>query len=100
MPEHTCGGRGPAPCPACTLIGAQAAFVQAWRAAHPNAVYTTLWTCELCGMVVQTAPNLRHAEYGPQMVEVHQRQHGSAWLVYQQAGQPQAEREGQGGQGD
>ncbi|HVQ45148.1 MAG TPA: hypothetical protein VMT30_09440 [Candidatus Saccharimonadia bacterium] len=84
MAEHTCGGRGAVPCPTCTTLGAQEAFVERWRAEHPDEVYDSGWRCPLCNEVVQgheTSPF-----YG--LIEYHQRDHGEAWQAYELAAEP------------
>lgn len=84
MIEHTCGGRGAVPCPACTVRGAQAAFAADWREQHPDEVFDAAWICPLCNKAVQsfdasTTPKL--------VIGVHQINHGRAWRDYLSAGQ-------------
>lgn len=79
MSTHTCGGRGPVPCPACTVLGAQAAFVEAWRERNPVEVWGAPWLCPLCNRAVQDFYGL--AAHMAQ-IEAHQQSHGPDWLDY------------------
>ena len=67
-------------------------FVQAWRAAHPEASYTPGYTCPLCGFVVQTrlsdVGGGPFDQYGPSRMdrEAHRLRHGDDWKAYETAG--------------
>lgn len=70
---------------------AQAEYVQAWRAKHPQDVRRTFWDCPLCGKAMQIFivgidPN-KPLGPGSMLAKAHQDAHGQDWLDYMAAGQ-------------
>ena len=65
---------------------AQAAYVRAWREAHPQEVYGATWECPLCGRAIQIYqvgmdPHL--ADGGLSfLAHRHQASHGQSWTAF------------------
>lgn len=88
MSEHTCGGRGPVPCPACGDLAAQERYARQWREQHPRGTWGDIWVCPLCGKAIQTT--IESARYHTGDVEGHRVMHGEDWLVFRAAGEQEA----------
>ena len=58
---------------------AQAAFVERWRAEHPEYVWPEGWTCPLCLRVIQESDQA----WRDRVMRDHQREHGADWTAYE-----------------
>ncbi len=86
MSEHTCGGRGPIPCPACGDLAAQERYARQWREQHPRGTWGDIWVCPLCTKAIQDIT--QNATYHPYDIERHQEQHGDSWRAYERLAAP------------
>jgi hypothetical protein len=69
----------------------QAAYVERWRAEHPDDVFDPPWICPLCGQAVQrwaTYYRFDHAAAVQRWIDYHTRDHGDDWRAYEAAAAP------------